>query len=109
MNQEEQGKKMQQVIAKAWMDDGFKQMLLADPAAALKQEGIEVPEGMQIKAVENTDKVFHLVLPPKPTSAELSDVQLDAAAGGLCCCANCCQCLPSNSCAPLTYSKLCGG
>jgi hypothetical protein len=82
MNQEEQGKKMQQVIAKAWMDDSFKQMLLADPAAALKQEGITVPDGVMIKAVENTDKVFHLVLPPKPADGELMDEQLDAVAGG---------------------------
>jgi hypothetical protein len=90
MNQEEQGKKMQQVIAKAWMDEGFKQMLLADPAAALKQEGIAVPEGVQVKAVENTAKLFHLVLPPKPAGEELSETQLDTAAGGLMeACINC--------------------
>jgi hypothetical protein len=83
MNQEEHLKKMQQIIAKAWMDDSFKQMLLADPAAALKQEGITVPDGVQVKAVENTDKVFHLVLPPKPASDELSDEQLEHAAGGM--------------------------
>ena len=33
MNQEEQGKKMSQLIAKCWADEGFKQKLLADPAA----------------------------------------------------------------------------
>jgi hypothetical protein len=87
MNHEEQAKKMQRIIAKAWMDDGFKQMLLADPAAALKQEGIAVPDGVQVKAVENTDKVFHLVLPPKPTSDELSEDQLEAVAGGAKTCA----------------------
>jgi hypothetical protein len=73
---------MQQVIAKAWADEEFKQMLLADPAAALKQEGIAVPEGVQVKVVENTDNVFHLVLPPKQASDELSDQQLESAAGG---------------------------
>lgn len=84
MEQKEQMKKMQQVIAKAWTDEGFKQRLLSDPAASLKQEGIEIPEGIQLKVVENTDKVFHFVLPPKPSSEELSDDQLDDAAGGWC-------------------------
>jgi hypothetical protein len=66
------------------MDEEFKQMLLTDPAAALKQEGIAVPDGVQIKAVENTDKVFHLVLPPKPSSDELDEEQLEQIAGGVC-------------------------
>ena len=70
-----------QVVAKAWADEEFKQRLLADPAAVLQAEGIAVPEGVELRAVENTDKVLYLALPPKP-SAELSDEQLDQLAGG---------------------------
>jgi len=79
---EEQAKKMGSVIAKCWSDDGFKKKLLADPAATLKAEGvtIELPAGMTLKAVENTDKVYHVVIPAKPT--ELSEEQLDMVAGG---------------------------
>jgi len=55
--------------------------LIANPAAALKAEGIDVPAGMTVTVVENTDKQFHLVLPPVPTD-ELSDEALDAVAGG---------------------------
>jgi len=79
---EEQAKKMGSLIAKCWSDDGFKKKLLADPAATLKAEGvkIEFPAGMTLKAVENTDKVYHIVLPAIPT--ELSDEQLEVAAGG---------------------------
>lgn len=81
MNQEEQGKKMSQVIAKCWADEGFKQKLLADPAATLKAEGIELPKGMMtIKAMENTDEMFYLVIPARPT--DLSDEELDVVAGG---------------------------
>jgi hypothetical protein len=80
MNPEEQGKKMSQLIAKCWADEGFKQKLLADPAATLKAEGVELPAGLSIKALENTDKVFHLVIPAKPT--DLSDEDLDKVAGG---------------------------
>ncbi len=71
------------IIAKAWRDPAFKAALIANPAAALKAEGIDVPDGMTVTVVENTDKQFHLVLPPVPTD-ELSDEALDAVAGGLC-------------------------
>ncbi len=69
------------IIAKAWRDPAFKAELIANPAAALKGEGIDVPAGMAVTVLENTDKQFHLVLPPLPTD-ELSDEALDAVAGG---------------------------
>ena len=71
------------IIAKAWRDPAFKAELIANPAAALKAEGIDVPAGMTVTVVENTDKLFHLVLPPVP-SDELSDEALDGVAGGVC-------------------------
>ena len=71
------------IIAKAWRDHAFKAELIANPAAALKAEGINVPAGMTVTVVENTAKQFHLVLPPVPTD-ELSDEALDAVAGGSC-------------------------
>jgi len=80
MNQETQSKKMHQVIAKCWSDESFKQKLQADPVATLKAEGVTVPEGVAVKVLENTDKVFHLVIPAKPT--DLSDDDLDNVAGG---------------------------
>jgi hypothetical protein len=80
MNQEEQSKKMGQIIAKCWADEGFKRKLLADPAGTLKAEGVQLPAGRTFKALENTDKVVHLVIPAKPT--ELSDEDLDMAVGG---------------------------
>ncbi len=82
MGKEERMKKMQQIIAKAWMDEGFKKRLLSDPAAVLKEQGLETPPGVEIRIVENTDKVFHLVLPPKPSSGELPDASLDTVAAG---------------------------
>ena len=80
MNIEEQAKKMNKIIAKCWADEAFKTKLLADPAATLKAEGAEVPAGLTVKAVENTDQVFYLVIPAKPT--DLSDEDLDKVAGG---------------------------
>ena len=76
----DQTKQYQQIIAKCWADEAFKQQLIADPAGTLKQEGMEIPEGMTIQVVENTGNVFHFVIPPPP--ADLSDDELDGAVGG---------------------------
>ena len=72
--------KMSQLMAKVWADAHFKAQLMVNPAATLKAEGIDIPDGMEIRVLENTETVFHLVLPVKPT--ELSDEELDAVAGG---------------------------
>ena len=78
MDQEQQSKKMGQIIAKCWADDSFKQQLLAEPMATLKAEGIELPEGLAVKVLENTANVFNLVIPLN----QLSDIDLDHVAGG---------------------------
>ncbi|MCG6535937.1 MAG: NHLP leader peptide family RiPP precursor [Syntrophales bacterium LBB04] len=82
MNREEQGKKMGEVIKKAWSDEAFKERLLKDATAVLKEEGVEVPTGLEVRAVENTDKLFHLVLPPRRSFERLTDAHLDSVAGG---------------------------
>ncbi len=79
---EEYAKKYGQIVAKAWADEEFKARLLADPAAVLQAEGLAVPAGVELRAVENTAQVMYLTLPPKP-SEELSDEQLNQVAGGL--------------------------
>ncbi len=48
----------------------------------LKENEIAVPEGVDVKVVENTDTTVHLILPPAPSSDELSDEQVNALAGG---------------------------
>ena len=78
--QDEQAKAYGRVVAKAWADEAFKQRLAADPAAVLKAEGVAVPDGTEVRLVENTDKLLHVTLPAKP--AGLTDEQLDLVAGG---------------------------
>jgi hypothetical protein len=75
-------KKMGQVIAKAWFDEEFKQRLLEDATAVLREEGMEVTAGMKVLSVENADKLFYLVLPRKSEQEELPDNDLDKVAGG---------------------------
>lgn len=80
----EERRKYAEVIAKAWVDEEFKARLLADPAATLKQSGIEIPERMTVKVVERTSDEILLSLPPKPTSGgeELSEEVLSRIAAG---------------------------
>jgi len=82
MTKEDQGKKMGQIIAKAWADEAFKKRLLADASAVLKEEGVTVPDGLTVKAVENSEKVFHIVIPPKSPVGELDEEQLEQVVGG---------------------------
>lgn len=56
------------IHAKAWQDEGYRQRLLDDPAAVLREEGLHVPEGKTVRVVENTPDVAHFVLPAKPAS-----------------------------------------
>jgi len=79
-DQEEQAI-FRRMIAKCWTDEAFKQRLLSNPKPVLKEIGVDVPEDLEVKTVENTDKVFHLVIPAKPD--KLSDEDLvQVAAGG---------------------------
>ena len=51
------------VVARAWVDDGFKARLLADSRSALAEMGIEIPaETPHLTVVENTDAVHHMVV-----------------------------------------------
>ena len=72
------------LVADAWADDALKKRLLSDPAAVLKERGITTPPNVQIKTIEDTANVMHLVLPMKPAEAELSEEELSTVAGGHC-------------------------
>ena len=69
------------IVAQAWSDGGFKQQLLSNPAAVLKEKGFKVPDKMAIKVLEDSAHTVHLILPERP--AELSDAELSQVAGGV--------------------------
>jgi len=73
MNSEEQDRIIEKIIVKAWMDDDYKQALLADPTALLKKAGVEIHEGVEIRIVEDTNDLHYMVLPLKPTPEELRE------------------------------------
>jgi len=79
MNDEQNGRIAADVYARTMTDPEFKAQFIADPAAVLSAAGVEVPEGLTIKVVENSSSTFHVVLPdPEAVTDEL----LATASGG---------------------------
>jgi|GEM_PF-382884 len=79
----EQQNKLAELFAACWKDDALKARFMADPASVLKERGMPVPEGVDVKVVENADNCVHITLPTAPTNTrELSDAELSSAAGG---------------------------
>jgi hypothetical protein len=74
------------VIAQAWSDEDYKQRLVDDPAGALAEAGAGVPEGVQLRVVEDTDTLKHLVLPTAPGDGEIDEEDLERVSGGTCAC-----------------------
>ena len=71
------------LFAACWKDAALKARFKADPKAVLKEHGLDVPDGIGVKVVENTDKTVHLTLPaPSAAKMSLSDKELRQAAGG---------------------------
>jgi len=54
------------VVDRASNDPAFRQRLLSAPAATLQGAGIDVPEGSEVRVLENTDGLRHFVLPGRP-------------------------------------------
>lgn len=63
---------------------------LADPRAGLAAVGLEVPEWVQVVAVEGEAPVLSLTLPPMPAEGELSELDLSVVSGGTGCAACAC-------------------
>ena len=51
-----------EVVARAWSDDAFRDLLFKDSTAAVSQMGFYGRQGEHIVAVENTDSVHNLVV-----------------------------------------------
>ena len=41
----------------AWVDEALKQRRLAEPGAVLREQGPDVPTGVQVRVAGNTDRV----------------------------------------------------
>ena len=81
----EQKNALNQLFVACWKDEALKQRFMADPKAVLKEHGLDVPDNMDVKVVENADDCVHITLPAAPAGdGDLSDAELGNVAGGFC-------------------------
>ena len=74
------------LMAKAEEDSDFRKQLLTNPSSALKEAfEIVVPDDFNFVVHEDDARTAHLVL---PASTQLTDAQLQKAAGGSTCTVN---------------------
>ena len=80
----EQKNQLAQLFAACWKDEALKDRFMSDPRAVLKAHGLDVPDNLDVKVVENGDDCVHITMPaPPPGHLDLSDNELIKAAGGL--------------------------
>jgi hypothetical protein len=74
------------LINRSLEEEDFRQRLLDDPKGTLEQElGDRLPEGVEVRAVEESAETIYLVLPsasPLGEGGEISERELEAVAGG---------------------------
>ena len=83
------------VLRRSAIDPGYRERLLADPRAAIREEtGIELPAGYNVRFAEKPEGVHDLIVLPNPIpeAAEVSEEQLEAVAGGCDCSLTACGC-----------------
>ena len=79
----EERNQLAELFAACWKDEALKARFQSDPKAVLAEYGMDVPDGMDVNVVENTDNTVHITMPMAPAGAgELSDEELTNAAGG---------------------------
>ena len=79
---EVEAEKWARVIAGALEDPAFRKRLAFDPAETVREFGITVPPDLELRVVENSETVRHLVLPPSAPQG-LPAAEVKALAEGL--------------------------
>ena len=107
------------ILINAWSSDEFARQLDADPRSALRENGLDIPEGAEVTLVRNipdgqpegsldvqialwerglaTNRYeLHIPETPQVDTAELTEGDLDSIAAGVTiktCCCPCCSCI----------------
>jgi hypothetical protein len=82
-------KALSKIVAKAWLDEGFKKQFLSNTNAVLEENGVTLPSGVEFRVHENTlvgtlkgtadsqdsNVVCEIPLPTKPTALTDQSIQ----------------------------------
>jgi hypothetical protein len=99
------------IVEKAMRDQSFRKSLLANPQTSLESFlSVKLPQGVNVKVVEETLNTIYVVLPAQKTDLGLDEIGLDEVSGfgnsASCTHVGCCQCSPT---APSTRRPVCTG
>src|SRR2546423_15269519 len=68
-----------EAMARIWShnDEDFKKKLIQNPREAFEELGAKIPEGVNVRVIENDAHTVNFVIPPKPKELEkLTDQDL---------------------------------
>jgi hypothetical protein len=83
---ESERRALDSIVARATVDRAFRQLLMADPRRAIRDElGLSIPGHFRIKFIERGPDLDALVVLPdlRDGAEELSDNELEAVSGGV--------------------------
>lgn len=66
---------LQRIAARALESESYRQELLDDPKRVLANEGLEVPDEVEVEVHENSAERIHLVLPGRIDALEELDIE----------------------------------
>ncbi len=72
---------MAEVLSRAVGDEEYRKKLVNSPNSTLEEAGLEIKPGMEVRVLQNTDKVRHVII-PHFDPGELSEQALGQIAGG---------------------------
>ena len=79
----EQKNALAQLFTACWKDEALKARFMSEPKDVLKEHGLDVPDGIDVKVVENKEDCVHITLPAPPSGhMDLTNEELATAAGG---------------------------
>ncbi len=71
------------LVAQSWGDANLRQRMLDEPAAVLKENGVQVPDGFRVHTFEDDGQTIVLPVNVEPAETELSEEELESVAGGV--------------------------
>ncbi len=68
------------IVARAWADEEFRDRLISNPQAVLRENGLEIAPDVEVRVVEDSESVRHFILPANP-AGDLCEEELSPTAG----------------------------